>query len=152
MTEEPTETLETSHRFLDEMAHLIKSRLKKPHRLVLNVAARGSSTRSRVLNDALHKAIGRAGWKWGDDQLQAQVVFNVQTPLTEPLLCVPDYLNWSVQRVFELGETRFYDYLKDKIRLVVDLYDQANYAESRNYYDSKRHPLTAKNKLSPPTT
>jgi hypothetical protein len=138
--------------YADLLAHLIKSRLKKAHRLVLNVAARGSSTRSKVLDEALNKAIGRAGRKWGDDQLQARVVFNVQTPLTEPLLCVPDYLNWAVQRVFERGETRFYDYLKDKIRLVVDLYDQANYNGSRNYYDPKRNPLTAQNKLSPPTT
>ena len=138
--------------YADLLAHLIKSRLKKAHRLVLNVAARGSSTRSKVLDEALIKAMGRAGRKWGEDQLQAKVVFNVQTPLTEPLLCVPDYLNWAVQRVFERGETRFYDYLKDKIRLVVDLYDQTSYAGSGNYYDPKRHPLTAQNKLSPPTT
>jgi hypothetical protein len=138
--------------YADLLAHLIKNRLKKAHQLVLNVAARGSSTRSKVLNESLMKAIGRAGRKWGEDRLQAKVVFNVQTPLTEPLLCVPDYLNWAVQRVFERGETRYYDYLKDKIRLVVDLYDQAIYAGSGNYYDPKRHPLTAQNKLSPPTT
>jgi len=116
---------------------------------VLNVAARGSSTRAKVLDEALRKAMGRAGRKWGDDQLQAQVVFNVQTPLTEPLLCVPDYLNWAVQRVFERGETRFYDYLRDKIRLVVDLYDHTSYAGSGNYYDHKRNPLTAQNKFRP---
>ena len=43
-------------------------------------------------------------------------------------------------------------YRRDKIRLVVDLYDQANYAGSANYYDGKRNPLTAKNKLGPPAT
>lgn len=138
--------------YADLLAHLIKNRLKKAHRLILNVAARGSSTRAKVLDEALSKAMGRAGRKWGDDQLQAKVVFNVQTPLTEPLLCVPDYLNWAVQRVFERGETRFYDYLRDKIRLVVDLYDQASYGGSRNYYDPKRNPLTASNKIGPQTT
>ena len=71
---------------------------------------------------------------------------------TEPLLCVADYLSWSVQRVFEKGEIRFYDYLQQKIRLVVDLYDMDRYAGSANYYDPKRNPLTAANKLGPPTT
>jgi hypothetical protein len=138
--------------YADLLAHLIKNRLKKAHRLVLNVAARGSSTRAKVLDEALRKAMGRAGRKWGDDQLHAQVVFNVQTPLTEPLLCVPDYLNWAVQRVFERGETRFYDYLRDKIRLVVDLYDHDSYPGSGNYHDHKRNSLTSHNKLGPPTT
>lgn len=138
--------------YADLLAHLIKNRLKREHRLVLNVVARGSSTRSKVLDGALQKAMGRAGRKWGDDKLRAKVVFNVQSPLTEPLLCVPDYLNWAVQRVFERGETRHYDYLREKIRLVVDLYDQANYEGSANYYDGKRNPLTAKNKLGPPAT
>jgi len=138
--------------FADVLSHLIKNRLKRRHRLVLNVAARGSSTRAKNLEAALRKAVDRAGRKWGNDQLRAEAVFNVQTPLTEPLLCVSDYLNWAVQRVFERGETRFYDYLKDKIRLVVDLYDIDRYADSENYYDHKRNPLTANNKLGPPTT
>jgi len=138
--------------YADLLGHLIKKRLKKAQRLVLNVAARGSSTRTKVLEEALKKAVGHAGRKWGNDGLRAKVVFNVQTPLTEPLLCVPDYLNWAVQRVFERGETRYYDYLRDKIRLVVDHYDHANYANSANHYDPKRNPLTSRNKLSPPTT
>ena len=138
--------------FADVLSHLIKNRLKRKHRLVLNVAARGSSTRAKILEEALAKALARAGRKWGAEELQAEAVFNVQTPITEPLLCAADYLNWAVQRVFERGETRFYDYLKDKIRLVVDLYDFDRYEGSGNYYDHRRNPLTAANKLGPPTT
>ncbi|MEX2382836.1 MAG: hypothetical protein WD490_10660 [Opitutales bacterium] len=138
--------------FADILSHLIKSRLKKNHRLVLNIASRGSSTRSRNLDVALEKATTRAQRKWGADQLQGDAVFNVQSPISEPLLCIPDYLNWAVQRVFEKGETRFYTYLLDKIRLVVDLYDFESYTGSKNYYDHKRNPLTPENKLGPPTT
>ena len=79
------------------------------------------------------------------------MVFNIQTPLTEPLLNVADYFGWAVQRVFEKGETRFYDYLRDKIRVVTDLYDFANYGTNRNYYD-KRNPLTSNNKIGPLST
>jgi predicted GNAT family N-acyltransferase len=137
--------------YADLLSHLIKSRTKRPGKLVLNIAERGSSTRDKILDDALRKAIERAEKKW-PDQLKAQVVFNVQTPLTEPLLNIADYICWSVQRVFERGDIRHYEYLKNKIRLVVDLYDRANYAGFANYYDNKRNPLTPENKLGPHLT
>jgi hypothetical protein len=138
--------------YADVLSHLIKGRLKQPRRLVLNIAERGSSTRAKVLDAALLKAAGRAGKRWGSADLKGEVVFNVQTPLREPLLAIPDYLGWAVQRVFEKGQTRYYDYLREKIRLVVDLYDAEKYVGSQNYYDHHRNPLTARNKISPPST
>jgi hypothetical protein len=137
--------------YADLLAHLIKNRLKRAGTLVLNVAERGSSTRKKVLTEALQLATERAARKWGGENLKARVVFNVQNPRTEPLLTVSDYLCWAVQRVFEQGEVRHYNYLADKIRLVVDLYDREKYEGSRNYYD-KKNPLTAENKLGPPVT
>jgi len=137
--------------YADLLAHLIKNRLKRAGTLVLNVAERGSSTREKVLTSALHLATERAAKKWGAENLKARAVFNVQSPRTEPLLTVSDYLCWAVQRVFEQGEVRHYNYLADKIRLVVDLYDRDKYQGSRNYYD-KKNPLTAGNKLGPPVT
>jgi hypothetical protein len=137
--------------YADLLAHLIENRLKRAGTLVLNVAERGSSTREKVLTEALQLATERAARKWGGENLKARVVFNVQNPRTEPLLTVSDYLCWAVQRVFEQGEVRHYNYLADKIRLVVDLYDREKYEGSRNYYD-KKNPLTAENKLGPPVT
>ena len=137
--------------YADLLAHLVKNRMKRAGTLVLNVAERGSSTREKVLSEALRLATERAAKKWGGDSLQARVVFNVQTPRTEPLLTVSDYLCWAVQRVFEQGDVRHYNYLAGRIRLVVDLYDREKYDGSRNYYD-KRNPLTAANKLSPQDT
>lgn len=66
-------------------------------------------------------------------------------PLNEPLLNLVDYFCWTVQRVFEKGETRYYERLKDKISLVVDLYDESKYLDWGNYYNVK-NPLTSKNK------
>jgi hypothetical protein len=135
--------------YADLLSHLLKRRMKRHRKLVLNVAERGSSTREQVLNDALLLALERAHDWGGIDAIRTHVVFNVQNPRTEPLLTVSDYLSWSVQRIFERGETRYYDYLIDKFRLVVDLYDHTRYAGHRNYY-TKRRPLTAGNKLGPP--
>jgi len=138
--------------YADLLAHLIKNRLKRSGTLVLNVAERGSSTREKVLTQALRLATERAAKKWGGENLQARVVFNVQSPVTEPLLTVSDYLCWAVQRVFEQGEVRHYNYLASKIRLVVDLYDREKYEGNRNFYDNKKNPLTVQNKLGPPIT
>jgi len=134
--------------YADMLSHLLKRRMKQDRKLVLNVAERGSSTREHVLTDALWLAMERAHERHGMDAIKTHVVFNVQNPRTEPLLTISDYLCWSVQRVFEQGETRHYDYLIDKVRLVVDLYDQSRYAGHRNYY-TKKNPLTVRNRLGP---
>jgi len=136
--------------YADILSHLIKQRVKRPGTLVLNIAQRGSSTREKVLNRALEIALERASNN-SEEPLATRVVFNVQTPRTEPLLNVADYLCWSVQRVFEKGETRYYDYLQKQIRLVVDLYDSEKEADSRNYY-GQDNPLTAENKIDPLNT
>jgi hypothetical protein len=116
----------------------------------LNIAERGASTRNANLQLALLKAVERFEKTRSVDEISSFVVFNVQNHRTEPLLNIADYLCWSVQRIFERGETRYYDFMGDKIRLVVDLYDSANYEGSLNYYRGKRR-LTAENKLSPPS-
>ena len=135
--------------YADLLSHLLKNKLKLGQRLVINIAERGKSTRNHVLELALQKARERFAKKQDAAEISSEVVFNVQTPRTEPLLSVPDYLAWTVQRVFERGETRHYDFVRERISLVVDLYDAERYAGSGNYYTPKR-PLTAENKLGPP--
>ncbi len=137
--------------YADVLSHLIKNKLHMGGRLVLNISVRANSTSNRNLQAALEKATGRAAKKRAAGDLRTQVVFNVQNHRTEPLLNVADYLCWSVQRVFERGETRHYDFLGDRIKLVLDLYDQAGYEGSKNYYRGKRR-LTAENRLGPPSS
>ena len=78
------------------------------------------------------------------------LTFNVQDHYTEPLLNIADYLSWSVQRVFERGEMRYYNFIRDKISLVVDLYEAGRFKGNENHY-SEGHYLTAINKISPPS-
>ena len=46
---------------------------------------------------------------------------------------------------------QFFRAVRERISLVVDLYDAEKYEGSRNYYTPKR-PLTAENKLGPPVS
>jgi Protein of unknown function (DUF3800) len=144
--------------YADLLSHLLKNKLQQNEKLILNVAERGGSTKNHNLQLALEKAKERLANSMGrkdNSQLvtrhdiAANVAFNVQYPTQEPLLNVADYFCWSVQRVFERGETRYYDYMREQISLVMDVYDTENYEEWKNYYGPK-NPLTADKKISPP--
>jgi hypothetical protein len=136
--------------YADLLSHLLKNKLRMDGKLVLNIAERGTSTRNTNLEDALSKAVERHGKRYSPSEITSKVVFNVQNHYTEPLLNIADYLCWTVQRVFEKGETRYYDFLGEKISLVVDLYDSDSYEGSKNYY-KKRNRLTSAQKFSPPS-
>lgn len=134
--------------YADLLSHLLKNKLELGEKLVLNIAKRGSSTRHTTLAMALDKATRRFIKRFPDKQIETKVVFNIQSPSDEPLLNIADYLCWAIQRVFERGEVRFYEFLIDKVSLVIDLYDREKWKGSRNYY-TKNNPLTAQNKISP---
>jgi len=134
--------------YADLLGHLLKNKFQKERRLVINVAERGKSTRNANLELALKKAERRFLETKSGKEVKAIIVFNVQNNITEPLLNIADYFCWSIQRVFEKGETRYYNYLSDKIPVVIDIYDSENYKDWRNYYGPK-NPLTAANKISP---
>ncbi len=106
------------------------------------------SNKNQNLEIALQKAIQRYKNKSPDTAVKTKIVFNVQTPLSEPLLCVADYFMWSIQRVFERGDVRSYNFLSDQISTVIDIYDFGNYTNWGNYY-GKKNKLTSQNKISP---
>ena len=76
-------------------------------------------------------------------------------PAQEPVLQAVDYALWAVQRAFERGEMRYFNFLRDKIELVWDIYDIAKLKEAKQtksgesiIYDRKKNPFDIK-KVSP---
>ncbi len=136
--------------YADVLSHLLKNKLRMGQKVILNISERGMSTRNTNLELALDKATERFRKTQVDSDISSEVVFNVQNHRTEPLLNIADYLCWVVQRVFERGEMRFFSFVKEKVKVVIDLYDASKYRKSMNYY-RKENPLTSKNKLSPPS-
>ncbi|MEO8414337.1 MAG: DUF3800 domain-containing protein [Ginsengibacter sp.] len=154
--------------YADMLSHLLKNKLQSGEKMILNIAEKGTSTKNHNLELALEKAkerfahkLNKASASKAKDFLEvldinfikrkdvkADVVFNVTKPLQEPLLNIADYFCWAIQRVFEKGETRYYDFVKEKISLVVDLYDTDKDEGFKNYYTPK-NPLTTQNKISP---
>lgn len=124
--------------YADLLSHLLKNKLNKYENLVLNIAHRSRCTTHTNLDAGLRKAMEIANRNKPEKDNACKVVFNVQYPTTEPLLNISDYFLWAIQRVFERGETRYYDYISEKISLVLDLYDKDNWEKSNNYYTKKR--------------
>jgi hypothetical protein len=138
--------------YADLLSHLLHEKLTIDKRLVLNIADRNTSTRQDNLELGLKKAIARFTKQNPTSIINPNVVFNVQNQLTEPLLNIADYLCWSVQRVFEKGETRFYNYIKDKIKVVADIYeDEVLEGEEQMYY-RKTSTVIITNKKGPSAT
>jgi hypothetical protein len=138
--------------YADLLSHLLKNKLSGHDKLVLNIASRGKSTKNHNLDLALAKAKERFAKAHPEKELKTKVVFNVLEQTGEPLLNVADYFCWCIQNVFEKGQMRYYNFMKDQISTVVDLYDFENYGKQGwpNYY-GKNNPLTPENKISPPS-
>jgi hypothetical protein len=161
------ERYETKHKgkeeyfYADMLSHLLKHKIQLQDNLVLHISERGKSTKNINLEYALEKAkerfvksknlnsINEGNYIFlRRKDVKTNISFNVSNPVTEPLLNIADYFCWAVQRVLERGETRYYNFLKEKISLVVDVYDDEKYEGKKNYYGPE-NPLTAENKISP---
>lgn len=132
--------------YADLLSHLLKNKFRKYDKLVLNIAERKKCTTHTNLDFGLQKALARDHAKNPDKEQRCKVVFNIQQPTNEPLLNIADYFCWSVQRVFERGETRYYNSISDKISLVIDVYDAEKYKNFKNYYSGK-NKLTSDNMI-----
>jgi hypothetical protein len=137
--------------YADALSHLLKNKLESLDKIVLNISERGKCTRNANLEIALKKAKIRFVNSNKDKEIKTRIVFNVTIPTNDPLLNLADYFCWAIQRVFEKGDIRYYEYLKDKISVVSDIYDnnKSGYENGwRNIYN-KKNPLTIQNKICP---
>lgn len=104
----------------------------------------GNVLREENMKSALNNAKYLFFQKWGHENESSIRIF-IQEPSQIAPLQVIDYLLWSVNRVYEKGDMRYYNFVKDKIALVQDIFDTSKYPN--NYYTAK-NPLDI-NKISP---
>ena len=133
-----------SNFYSEILGHLLKNKLQGEDKIILTIAERGKTTNNRTLNEAINKAKNRyINNSKKTKPIITQIKTNIQDQISEPILNIVDYFCWAVQRVFETGDVKYYNYLKNKISSVVDLYDTSRYKKFGNYYDNKKNPLTA---------
>ena len=67
----------------------------------------------------------------------------VQQPTHIPLLQAIDYVLWTVYRVYDNDDFRYFDYLREKIKLVHDIFDVSKNEHYGAFYTEK-NPLEKK--------
>ena len=94
----------------------------------------GSVVRQNSRQESINNAIAafKETWKKGNTN-NIRVI--VQKRSEEPMLWAVDYVLWTIQRAYEKGEFRYYNYIRDKISLVMDIFDKDKYPH--NYYIQK---------------
>lgn len=126
--------------FYDSLiSHLFKNVLHRAENNFIYFSQRGSRLRQEPLETAIEHAKKLFETRWLI-KIQANTVIQAQNPIGEPCLQIIDYMNWALYRVFSKGEMRYYNFVKDKVSFVWDIYDR-NYP--KNFY-SKFNELDVK--------
>ena len=108
----------------------------------------GNVVRQDTMQEAVNNAISTFFSKWNYEN-SSTIRILIQQNSEEPLLQAADYVLWTIQRAYERGEFRYYNYLKDKIALVYDIFDTRYYrTKGQSNYYTPGNPLEAK-KIDP---
>lgn len=128
----------------DLISKLFQNQLHSSKQNVIYFSVRTNRARQAPLEDAIRKAVITFENKW-KTKVESEIKIYPQTPQAEPCLQIIDYIIWAVQRAFIKKETRYLDFVKNKISLIADIYDFKYFG--KNYY-TRKNPLDI-NKISP---
>lgn len=128
----------------DLITHLFRNKLHLAEKNTVYFATRGSKNRQAPLEDAIQVAINLFEEKW-DIKNESDTIVYAQKPSDEPCLQIVDYMNWAVQRAFHKEEERYFEFVKDKVSFLLDIYDFQKYP--KNFYN--RQNAFSLNKISP---
>jgi len=123
---------------------LFENRLHLYSEIDIYFSKMGNVVRETNMKTAINQAKTIFENKWSSKNKTKIRVF-VQEPSQIMPLQVVDYLLWAVNRVYERKDMRHYNYIKDKIILIQDIFDVKKYPKT--YYTPK-NPLDIK-KMSP---
>lgn len=126
----------------DMVSKLFETRMHISQASEIYFAVRGNKTRQTPLTDAIQNA-KLAFERLYETKISSEVKVYPQTMTGEPCLQVADYMLWALQRAYLKGETRYLDFVQDKISFIWDIYDQKeprklNRYHSKNKFDIKK--------------
>ena len=121
------------------VSRLFRDRLHKEDAYVIHFSRRGNRSRSDALKNAIEQARNNLRLKWGISTT-APIEITPATPSQAGGLQAVDYFLWALQRLYERGEDRYWEYVAAKVSLVHDV-DDTRENEYGAYY-TKKNPLT----------
>ena len=116
---------------------------------VICFARRGKSDRQEALAHAIRRSKANFVRDTGiETNCPTRIIPSV--PSAEAGLQVIDYFLWAVQRLYERGEDRYFNFLAPRYRLIMD-FDDKRSGKSYGTWYSDQNPLT-KEKMMPATS
>lgn len=89
-------------------------------RIEVVFARRGKAPRAQALQEAINRSMFHEVLPDGSRKPGYEFDVHSAHPWERAGLQVVDYYLWAVQRSYERGETRYYEYLADKFKLIID--------------------------------
>lgn len=99
------------------VSRLFRDRLHKEDGYVIQFSRRGNRARSDALRKAIEQARNNLRQKWGISAT-TPIEIVAATPANAGGLQAVDYFLWALQRLYERGEDRYWEYVADKVSLV----------------------------------
>lgn len=126
----------------DLIKRLFRNLLHKAEENIIVFSTRGESNRNKALANAIEKAKLNFEKAYGKKSDKKVKIYSAYAHEHAGLQAI-DYYLWAIQRFYEREETRFYEFLQDDFKLIMDLDDKRNkeYGEwysSRNKLDLKK--------------
>jgi hypothetical protein len=115
------------------VSRLFENKLHTQNNIIC-FSKRGNKLKQGHLQGAIQSAILNFEHKT-NRKIETSTKIIIQIPTKEPCLQAVDYMNWAVQRAFIKKEMRYFNFLKNKISFICDLYDFEKYPN--NFYNKK---------------
>jgi hypothetical protein len=120
-------------------SRLFKERLHKEESYAIHFSARGNKPRTEALQQALEQSRNNMRRSWNVD-VARPIEIVVAKPATTAGLQAVDYFLWALQRLYERGESRYWDFIAEKVSMVHDV-DDKRQADYGVYYSGKSGKL-----------
>ena len=124
------------------VSRLFKERLHKDDAYVIQFAKRGNKSRTDALRKAIEQARNNLRRSWGIEAT-APIEIIPSTPAQAGGLQASDYFLWALQRLYERGEDRYWEYVADKVSLVHDVDDTRE--NGYGVFYTQKNPLKGEN-------
>lgn len=130
------------------VSRLFKERLHKEESYVIQFSRRGNRARTEALQRAIEHARNNLRASW-NIEANSPIEIRAARPAEAGGLQAVDYMLWALQRLFERGEERYWEFVAAKASLVHDV-DDTRVNEYGAYY-TKKNPLKKESLRNPPT-
>lgn len=128
------------------ISRLFKNMLHKADENRIVFAHRQNWTKAEALECAIRRAKKNFELKQGVENDKPTSITSAH-PSDYAGLQIVDYYLWALQRFYEKGESRYFEYLKNDFRLIMDIDDRRNNDYGEWYSDS--NPLTIQKVKNP---